>query len=49
MTGPIPRGTRYNGLSDQFFRIFELRCVCFVVATCMSALVHDVEAVNGLC
>ena len=40
------RGTTYDGFSGQFFRIFEIIFVCFVVA--MSDLVQDVEAIHGL-
>ena len=31
----------------SFFRIFEYFICCFVVA--MFDLVHDVEAINGIC
>ena len=31
----------------QFFHIFEIKLCFFVVA--MSGLVHDVEAINGIC
>ena len=40
------RGTTYDGFSGQFFRIFEIKLFCFVVA--LSDLVHDVEAIIHL-
>ena len=40
--------TTWDGFSAQFFRIFEIYFFfCFFVA--MSDLVHDVEAIHGLC
>ena len=36
----------YNDFSDQFFCIFEIIIVCFVVAIC--DLVHAVEAMYGI-
>ena len=40
-------GTTYDGLSGQFFRIFEIIIFCFFIA--MSDLMHDVEDIHGLC
>ena len=37
-------GYKLDGLSSQFYRIFEIIIVCFVVDIC--DLVHDVEAVR---
>ena len=42
----ISRGTTYASFCCQFFRIFEIKLLCFVVA--MSDLVHDVKAMHGL-
>ena len=45
--GPISRGTTQDVFSSQFFRYFEMIIFCFVVAIC--DLVHDAEAIHGLC
>ena len=42
----LTRGATYDDFSGQFFRIFEIIIVCFVVAIC--DLVHVVEAMYGL-
>ena len=41
------RGAKYDGFSGQFFRIFEIIIFCFVVAMC--DIMHDVDAIHGLC
>ena len=41
------RGTMSAGFNGQYFRIFEIKLLCFVVA--ISDLVQDVEAIHGLC
>ena len=37
-----------DGFSGQNFCIFEI-IFCFAVATCICDLLHDVEAILGLC
>ena len=37
------RGETYDDFSGQFFHIFEIIMLCFVVAIC--DLVHDVETI----
>ena len=41
------RSITYDGFSGQFFRIFVIIILCFVVL--IFHLVHDVEARNSLC
>ena len=41
------RGTRQACFSGQFFHFFEIKLFCFTVA--MSDLVHNVEAIDGIC
>ena len=40
-----------GGFSGHFFSYFLnlFKLFCLVVATCMSDLVHNVEAIHGLC
>ena len=41
------KGTTYAYFIGQFFRIFEIKLFCFVVA--MSDVVDNVEAMHGQC
>ena len=45
--GAYSRGTALAGFGGQFFLIFEIVLIWFVVAT--FNLVHDVAAIHDLC
>ena len=44
---PVTRSPTKDGFIGHFFRISEIFIFCFVFAIC--DLVHDVDAIHGLC